>query len=272
MHREYKYLGFLQALFICILLVVNLIGAGKVSLLTIPWLPQSLVIPIGTGIIFFPLSYLLGDLLTEVYGYHASRRVIWTGFGALIVANLMVQVILHMPASPDWHLQKAYEDIFSISWRITVASIIAFAAGEFANSYVMAKMKLFTKGSKLWARTIGSTICGEALDTLVFYPLAFLGSADFSLTLIGQIMLSNYVGKVAWEVLATPLTYLVVGWLKKAENEDYYDSKTDFNPFHLNASPSDNGFRSSEFELQNQTIVRRATSTKAQGDEAISLN
>lgn len=136
-----------------------------------------------------------------------------------------------MPAAPGWTHQAAYEEVFAISWRIAASSLVAFAIGEFVNSFVMAKMKIWTNGSKLWTRTIGSTVCGEAMDTLVFYPLAFLGNPDFTLPLLGQIMLANYTGKVVWEVLATPLTYAAVGWLKKAEHEDYFDKETDFNPF-----------------------------------------
>ncbi len=232
---DYKYLNYIQALFICILLVVNLIGASKVSQITLPnaFSNSPFQFVIGTGIIFFPISYLIGDLLTEVYGYSASRKVIWTGFGILILSTLLVQLVLKMPPAPDWPHQKAFEEVFSISWRVAAASVTAFAAGEFVNSFVMAKMKLWTKGSMLWSRTIGSTICGEAFDTIIFYPLAFLGNPDFPLQVLGQIMLANYLGKVIWEIAATPLTYIVVNWLKKAEHEDYFDSDTDFNPFHL---------------------------------------
>jgi uncharacterized integral membrane protein (TIGR00697 family) len=232
---NYKYLSYIQALFIGVLLIINLIGAGKVSLIdfTFPLFNYHVSFPIGTGILFFPISYLIGDLLTEVYGYSVSRKVIWTGFAILILATLMVQFIVQMPAAPDWSHQKAYQEVFNISWRIAGASIIAFASGEFVNSFVLAKMKIWTKGSKLWTRTIGSTVCGEAFDTLIFYPLAFLGNPDFSLLLIGQIMFANYLGKVIWEIVATPLTYTIVGWLKNAEKEDYFDKETDFNPFHL---------------------------------------
>lgn len=234
--ENYKYLHYIQALFICVILIVNLVGAGKVSLIhfQLPFGGHEFHWPIGTSILFFPLSYLIGDLLTEVYGYSPSRQVIWTGFGLLIFSTLMVQFIVAMPPAPNWPHQKAYEEVFAISWRIAASSLTAFAAGEFVNSFVLAKMKVFTNGSKLWTRTIGSTICGEAIDTLIFYPLAFLGNPDFPLLLLGQIMLSNYLVKVLWEILATPLTYIAVNWLKKAEAEDYFDRNTDFNPFHLN--------------------------------------
>ena len=216
------------------MLIINLVGAGKISVLDFKLFGEHFVIPFGTGIVFFPLSYLIGDVLTEVYGYSPSRKVIWSGFGILIFATLMVQFIVAMPPMPGWPHQKAYEEVFNISWRVAASSLIAYSVGEFANSFVMAKMKLLTNGSKLWARTIGSTVCGEALDTLIFYPMAFLGNPDFPLPLLGSIMLVNYAAKVLWETAATPLTYLVVGWLKKAEAEDYYDKDTDFNPFHLN--------------------------------------
>ena len=144
----------------------------------------------------------------------------------------MVQFILLMPPAPSWPHQKAFEETLGISWRISLSSFVAFATGEFINSFVMAKMKVLTKGSKLWMRAIGSTVCGEAFDTLLFYPLAFWGNPDFPIALLGQIMLANYLGKVIWEIVAMPLTYIIVNWLKKAEDEDYFDTNTDFNPFH----------------------------------------
>jgi uncharacterized integral membrane protein (TIGR00697 family) len=235
LERSYKFLPYLQALFICILLIANLIGAGKISQIefTIPVFNKLISFPIGTGILFFPISYLIGDLLTEVYGFAQSRRLIWIGFGALILSTCVVQFIVWVPASAEWPNQTAYEKVFSISWRIVASSITAFAVGEFVNSYVMAKMKLITNGSKLWTRTIGSTICGEACDTLIFYPLAFLGNPDFPPSLIAGIMLANYLGKVLWEIIATPLTYAIIRWLKKSEHEDFYDRQTNFSPFHL---------------------------------------
>ncbi len=227
--RDYKYLPYIQALFITVLLIVNLVAAGKVTLFEF----KQISFPFGTGILFFPISYLIGDLLTEVYGYAPTRKVIWTGFGVLILANLMVQLILLMPAAPSWPHQKAYQEVFAISWRLAFASIIAFSAGEFTNSFVLAKLKILTNGASLWIRTIGSTICGEAIDTLIFYPLAFLGNPDFPLSLIYSLMIINYMCKILWEVLATPLTYLVINWLKKSEHEDHFDRQTDFNPFKL---------------------------------------
>lgn len=228
-HKNYKYLPYIQALFITVLLIVNLVAAGKVTFFQF----KEFSFPFGAGILFFPISYLIGDLLTEVYGYAPTRRVIWTSFAVLILANIMVQLILLMPPDQSWPHQKAYQEVFSTSWRLAFSSIIAFSAGEFTNSFVLAKLKVLTNGSKLWARTIGSTICGEAIDTLIFYPLAFFGNPDFSVLLILSLMKVNYICKIVWEVLATPLTYLIVNWLKKAEHEDYFDRKTDFNPFKL---------------------------------------
>jgi uncharacterized integral membrane protein (TIGR00697 family) len=232
---NHRYLSYVQGAFITILLVINLIGASKVSILQfhLPW-QKDFSMLIGTGILFFPISYLIGDILTEIYGYAASRKVIWTSFGCLIFANIMVQLILWLPPSPDWPHQKAFEETLGISWRISGSSIIAFAAGEFVNSYILAKIKVWTRGSFLWFRAIASTSCGEALDTLIFYPLAFWGNPDFPSNVLLQLMVVNYSGKVLWEVLATPLTYLIVNWLKKAENYDHYDLQTDFNPFKTN--------------------------------------
>jgi uncharacterized integral membrane protein (TIGR00697 family) len=187
----------------------------------------------GTGVLFFPLSYLFGDILTEVYGYARSRRVIWAGFGALIFASLMSFVVTSLPAASTMSPEQnnAVNMIFGQTWRIVAASLIAFWAGEFANSFVLAKMKIFTSGRYLWMRTIGSTIAGEAVDSLIFYPLAFLGT--WSNEQVIAVLIGNYLLKVIWEVVATPVTYKVVGWLKQVEHEDFYDVDTDFNPFTL---------------------------------------
>src|SRR3954452_7361666 len=201
--------------FITILLCSNLIGVGKVGLV--------FGIPIGAGNFFFPISYVFGDILTEVYGYARSRRVIWAGFTALAFAAVMAWVVVKLPPAPFWHNQGAYEIAFGSTWRIALASLIAFVCGEFVNSFVLAKMKIWTAGRLLWTRTIGSTIFGEGVDSLLFYPLAFYGSGiipDDKLTLV---MVSQFVGKVGVEIVFTPLTYKIVGWLKRAEREDYYD-------------------------------------------------
>src|SRR3989338_4378365 len=209
--------------FVITLLLSNFAGNSKVT--------QIGSFTFTAGVILFPLSYLLGDILTEVYGYAKSRRVIWVGFGALIVSVILVQIMICMPPAPGWHNQKAFETIFNNAPRTVIASIFAFWAGEFVNSFTLAKMKIITSGKYLWTRTIGSTVVGEAVDTCVFYPTAFIGVAGFSFHLILSIMISTYILKVIWEVIATPATYALVAYLKKKENEDYYDYKTDFNPF-----------------------------------------
>lgn len=182
---------------------------------------------------FFPVSYLIGDVLTEVYGYSKSRRVIWIGFGALVFCLLAVKLIVWMPPAPDWPNQAAYETVFSNAPRVVMSSILAYFCGEFSNSFVMAKMKIFTGGKYLFTRTIGSTMAGEAVDTIIFYPLAFGGLVAFPWPLICKVMAANYFLKVMWEVIATPATYKIVNFLKKKENEDFYDYKTNFNPFVL---------------------------------------
>jgi queuosine precursor transporter len=214
-----------MAAFVTILLCTNLISAPKrVSVAGFTF---------GAGVLFFPISYLFGDILTEVYGYARSRKVVWAGFGALAFASFMSWVVLSLPPAPTWKNQPAWEAVFGGTWRIVIASMLGFFAGEFANSYTLAKMKLLTGGRLLWTRTIGSTIAGEAVDSLIFYPVAFLGRPGWTLADVVQVLLTNYVLKVTWEVLATPLTYKIVGFLKRAEHEDYYDYGTDFTPFSL---------------------------------------
>jgi len=187
----------------------------------------------GAGVLFFPISYLFGDILTEVYGYKRSRRVIWAGFGALVFASIMSFIITSLPdartMSPEQ--RSAVNLIFGQTWRIVLASLLAFWAGEFANSFVLAKMKVLTSGKWLWSRTIGSTIAGEAVDSVIFYPLAFIGT--WSNEQVISVMIGNYLIKVLWETLATPFTYIIVNFLKRAEHEDYFDRDTNFNPFTL---------------------------------------
>lgn len=244
-HRQYKYYDLVMAAFVTVLLCANIIGVQKRSFLPLPFsidltLPlyghiNTDVLIFGTGILFFPISYVFGDILTEVYGYARSRRVIWAGFGALIFASLMSAVIVHMPAAPGWTMQQAYKDIFGGTWRVALSSLVAFWAGEFANSFVLARMKLSTEGRFLWMRTIGSTIVGEAVDSMIFYPLAFLGAKGWTTATVIQVMLSNYLMKVLWEIFMTPVTYKIVNFLKRVEHEDYYDRDTNFNPFALEA-------------------------------------
>ncbi len=228
--RNYKYYDLIMAAFVCVLLCSNLIGVQKVTVVHLPFFGQFIF---GAGVLFFPISYLFGDILTEVYGYARSRRVIWAGFGALIFASFMSWVVVNLPASPTMSpgQQAVLEQIFGQTPRIVLASLIAFWAGEFANSFVLAKMKIFTEGKRLWMRTIGSTIGGEAIDSLIFYPIAFLGV--WSTEQVIQVMWSNYLLKVGWEVFATPFTYRIVSFLKRVEHEDFYDRETDFNPFSL---------------------------------------
>ncbi len=222
-NRTYRYYDLVMVAFVTILLCSNLIGTSKV--ITV------FGFTCGAGVFFFPLSYVFGDILTEVYGYARSRKVVWSGFAALAFASFMSWFVVAAPPAKDWPFQSAYETVYGQTWRVVVASFIAFFAGEFINSYVLAKMKLWTKGKMLWTRTIGSTIAGEAVDSLIFYPIAFLGT--WQNHLVVQVMVTNYLLKVLWEVMMTPMTYKIVGFLKKAESEDYFDWKTNFNPFTL---------------------------------------
>jgi uncharacterized integral membrane protein (TIGR00697 family) len=227
MRGRYRYYDLVMAGFVTVLLCSNLIGPGKVVAVG--------AISFGAGNLFFPISYIFGDILTEVYGYARSRRVIWAGFIAMLFASLMSAVVLAMPADPtepyNQVIQPALETVFGSAWRIVLASIVAFWLGDFANSYVLAKMKVRTEGRFLWMRTIGSTIVGQGIDSLVFYPIAFLGiwSTDVML----KVVLFNWFFKVAVEAALTPVTYKVVHALKRAEAEDYYDRDTNFTPFSL---------------------------------------
>jgi queuosine precursor transporter len=225
--RVYRYYDLIMAAFVCVLLCANLIGVSKVTQVTL----FGHEFAFGAGNLFFPLSYLFGDALTEVYGYARSRKVVWAGFGALLFASFMSFVVVHLPPAQGWAGQAVIEAAFGSTWRIALASLVGYFCGEFANSVTLAKMKLWTQGRMLWTRTIGSTIVGEACDTLIFYPLAFYGT--WSTELLLSVMLANYVIKVGWEVLATPVTYRLVGALKRAEQEDFYDTDTNFTPFSL---------------------------------------
>jgi uncharacterized integral membrane protein (TIGR00697 family) len=221
--RLYKYYDLVMALFVTILLCSNVIGAAKVCTV---W-----GFTFGAGVLFFPISYIFNDVLTEVYGYARARKVVWAGFGAIVFASFMSWVVVTLPPAEGWNDQHAYEAVFGQTPRIVFASLTAFFVGEFANSYVLAKMKIKTSGRHLWARTIGSTIVGEGVDSLVFYPVAFYGVWANQLVL--TVMVSNYIVKVLWEAVVTPVTYQVVGFLKRAEQEDYYDVDTDFTPFSI---------------------------------------
>lgn len=229
--RTYKYYDLVMAAFVCVLLCANLIGPAKVSTVVLPLVGS---VTFMAGVLFFPISYLFGDVLTEVYGYARDRRVVWAGFAALVFASVMAATIVHLPPSVEWvDKQPAVEQIFGNTPRIVAASMIAFWCGTFVNSYVLAKMKLWTGGRWLWTRTIGSTVVGEAVDSFLFYTIAFAGL--WSVELLMKVMLTQYVLKTGWEVVMTPVTYRVVGFLKRVEDEDYFDRDTDFTPFSLKA-------------------------------------
>ena len=224
--KSYRYYDFVMAAFVTVLICSNLIGPAKIVQLD-GW-PA-----FGAGVLFFPISYVFGDVLTEVYGYARARRVIWAGFAGLAFASVMAAVVVALPPAPFWEHQKAYETAFGQAPRIAAASMFAYFCGEFVNSFVLAKMKILTAGRWLWTRTIGSTIAGEAVDSVLFYPLAFYGSGIIPDDKLPAIMLAQFTLKVAVEVVFTPLTYKIVGALKRAENEDYYDRETRFTPFTL---------------------------------------
>jgi len=228
--RQYRYYEFIMAAFVTVLICSNLIGPAKIAQVDAPLLG---IVSFGAGALFFPISYVFGDILTEVYGYARSRRVIWAGFAGLAFAAFMSAVVVWLPPAPFWNNQAAYEIAFGSTWRIAAASLLAFLCGEFVNSFVLAKMKILTRGRWLWTRTIGSTLFGEGVDSLLFYPLAFWGSGLIPDDRLPQIMLVQFLAKVGLEVAFTPITYAMVGWLKRAEHEDYYDTDTDFNPFTL---------------------------------------
>ena len=225
---HFRYFDFVMAAFVAILLLSNVIGAGKRAVVDLPLVGPW---PFGAGILFFPISYVLGDVLTEVYGYARARRCIWAGFGALLFMVFMSWVVVALPPDAGWTGQAAYEAVFGQVPRIVFASICAFWAGEFVNAYVLARMKVWTQGRALWTRTIGSTVVGQAVDSLIFYPLAFWGAPGWTPAQVGWVLVTQWVLKVSWEVILTPATYLVVGWLKRAEGVDVFDRATDFTPF-----------------------------------------
>lgn len=221
----------MMAAFVAILICSNLIGAAKLVQLFEWKIGDWNIGMFGAGILFFPLSYVLGDVLTEVYGYARARRVVWAGFGAVLFMAFMAWVVVSMPPAPGWGGQAAYEEVFGLTWRIVLASVIAFWAGELSNAFVMARMKVWSSGKHLWQRTIGSTIVGQGVDSLLFYPIAFLGVWTTSQVL--TVLITNYLLKVVWEALLTPVTYRVVAMLKRAEGVDVYDAETEFTPFSV---------------------------------------
>ncbi len=228
--RSFRYYDLVMAAFVTVLVCSNLIGPAKIAQIDAPLLGA---LTFGAGVLFFPISYVFGDVLTEVYGYARARKVIWAGFAGLVFASLMAAVVVALPPAPFWKHQAAYEVAFGSTWRIVGASMIAYFCGEFVNSFILARMKIMTAGKWLWTRTIGSTIAGEAVDSALFYPLAFYGTGIIPNDKLPLVMLAQFVAKVAVEVVFTPVTYKVVAFLKRAEHEDYYDRGTDFNPFTL---------------------------------------
>jgi len=220
MDKPFRYLNAITAFFVAVLLISNVASSKMV---------QFGPFAFDGGTLLFPLSYIFGDILTEVYGYKRSRSVIWLGFGAALLMSVTFIVVGKLPPAGDWPNQAAYDAILGLTPRIVLASLVAYFAGEFSNSYILAKMKIWTKGRHLWARTIGSTVVGELLDSAIFVTVAFLGT--MSNALLVTVIVSNYIFKTLVEVVFTPVTYRVVAFLKKSEHEDYYDRHTDFNPF-----------------------------------------
>lgn len=238
--RHFRYFDYAMVAFVAILLLSNLIGAAKLATVS--------GFTFGAGILFFPVSYVLGDVLTEVYGYANARRCVWAGTVALIFMAFMSYVVVAMPPAASWGCassgdpafaklgldsgticQSTYVSVFGSTWRIVLASVIAFWAGEFVNAFVLAKLKIFTQGKHLWTRTIGSTVFGQAVDSLLFYPIAFLGVWETHDVLM--VLVTNWAMKVLWEVVLTPVTYMVVGWLKNREGVEVFDTGTEFSPF-----------------------------------------
>jgi uncharacterized integral membrane protein (TIGR00697 family) len=228
--RQFRYFEFVMVAFVVVLVCSNLIGPAKAAQIELPWWGP---VTFGAGVLFFPISYVFGDILTEVYGYSRARRVIWAGFASLLFAAVMASVIVALPHAPNWPNQAAYEIAFGNTWRIALASMFAYFCGEFVNSFVLAKMKVATNGRYQGARFVGSTIAGEAVDSALFYPLAFYNSGIMPNELVITLAYTQFVAKTLVEVAFLPVTYRIVAFLKRAENEDYYDRDTDFNPFKI---------------------------------------
>jgi uncharacterized integral membrane protein (TIGR00697 family) len=229
--RAYKYYDFLLAGFVAVLLCVNLIGAGKVAQIHLPFVGN---VVFGAGILFFPISYAFSNIFTEVYGYAYDRRAVWCGFGALIFAALMSQIVIHLGTAPgeyNQQLQSGLEVVFGNTWRIVIGSMLAYWCGSLVNAYVLAKLKIRSHGKYLWFRVIVSTAAAEFVDSSMFYFMAFYGV--WPLQQVIEVAILQYFLKTSWEVLAVPLTYRIVSFLKRKENEDFYDVETDFNPFRL---------------------------------------
>lgn len=226
--RRFRYLDILTSIFIVVLLISNLVGQKICAFGDLR---------VSGAQLLFPITYIFGDIFTEVYGYASSRRAIWIGFFASGLMALLGVVVVAMPAAPEWPNQAAFATVFGIVPRLVVASLIAYWCGEFVNSYVLAKMKLWTGGRHLWTRTVGSTVAGQAVDTVIIMTLGFAGTLPVRTIVI--LILSGYAAKVVYEVAFTPLTYAVVNFLKRREGVDIFDRRTDFNPFHLSVSQSE---------------------------------
>jgi uncharacterized integral membrane protein (TIGR00697 family) len=228
--RSYRYLDLVMVAFVVVLVCSNLIGPAKAATLELPLLGA---VTFGAGVLFFPVSYVFGDILTEVYGYARARRVIWTGFAALVFASVMAAVIVALPPAPGWENQKVYEIAFGNTWRVAGASMIAYFCGELVNSYVLARMKVATEGRFMRTRFVASTVAGESVDSALFYPLAFWNSGIMPNDLVATLVVSQFVTKTLVEVAFLPVTTRIVEALKRAEHEDYFDRGTDFNPFKI---------------------------------------
>jgi uncharacterized integral membrane protein (TIGR00697 family) len=219
---RYRYLDALTTAFVAVLLISNLLAQKVIN-----------IGPLTTSaaMVLFPITYIFGDIFTEIYGYAASRRAIWLGFFSTALLYAVSAIVIALPADPHWPNQDAFVAVFGVLPRVLISSLIAFWAGEFANSFTMAKLKLLTHGKYLWTRTVGSTIVGQAVDTTLVILIMFVGK--FPAHTLFLLIVEGYFLKVAYEVLATPLTYAVIGWLKRAEKVDTFDAHTDFNPFRF---------------------------------------
>ena len=223
MQRNYKYLGAISVFFVSVLLISDI---ASTKIVDFKWFV------FDGGTLLFPFSYIFDDILTEVYGYKNTRKIIWLGLFMGLLMSVIFIIVGKLPAAPGWNNQDAYDKILGLTPRIVCASLVAYFCGEFSNSFILAKMKIMTKGKWLWTRTIGSTIVGELLDSAIFITLAFWGVLPNPLLI--TLIISNYIFKTAVEILFTPATYKIVSFLKKKENEDYYDIDTNFNPFAKN--------------------------------------
>lgn len=228
--RTYRYLDLVMVAFVVVLVCSNLIGPAKAAQIELPLIGA---VTFGAGVLFFPISYIFGDIPTEVYGYARTRRVIWAGFAALLFASTMAAIIVALPPAPGWPNQAVYEIAFGNAWRIAAASMLAYFCGEFVNAFVLAKMKLASEGRNMSLRFVASTVAGEAVDSALFYPLAFWNSGIMPNELVATLVVSQFVTKTLVEVAFLPVTTRVVAALKRAEQTDAFDRTTNFNPFRL---------------------------------------